>query len=205
MELKEAIEKRRSVRHFTKDPVPEEDLRELVRRAGMAPSVNNSQPWKFVVITNDEILREMASKVSAKIAEMPQGESRIAQNIKSQVEWFSTFFKEAPALIALTLEAYETILEKGVQISHEEINSLRHHPDIQTAGAAIQIILLSAVDMGYGACWMSGPLLAREEIEKILDIKPPFNLVTFVAVGKPQKDPVKKNKKDLDEIIRFIQ
>ena len=205
MELKAAIEQRRSVRKFTGDPVPQEDIKELVRLAGMAPSVNNSQPWEFIVITNRDLLNKMAEKVSEKISELPESGSRVSRNIKSQVEYFSTFFREAPVLIGLALEEYESILERGVDMNHDEINTLRHHPDIQTAGAAIQTILLSAVDMGYGACWMSGPMIAKDELEGFLDIKPPYKLVTFVAIGKAQKDPVQKNKKPLDEIIRFIQ
>jgi len=204
MELRQTIEKRTSIRNFTDEKVPVEDLQELVRRAGLAPSVNNYQPWKFVVITNQETLSKMAMKVSEKIKELPANKSIASKNVKSQVEWFATFFENAPAVIAMTMEDYESVLEKGVKLSHEEINKLRNFPDMQSAGAAVQNILLSAVDLGYGACWLSAPMMAKESLEKILDIKTPYHLIAFVAVGKPSRDLQPKSKKSLDEIFKLI-
>jgi nitroreductase len=204
MELKQTIEKRTSIRNFTNEKVPAGDLKEIVRRAGLAPSINNSQPWKFYVITNKKVLSNLAVKVSEKIKELPSNKSIASKNVKSQVEWFATFFENAPAVIAMAMEDYETILEKGVNISHEEINKLRNFPDMQSAGAAIQNILLSAVDLGYGACWLSAPMMAKESLEKILEIEKPYHLIAFVAIGKAAKEKQPRSKKALEEIFKLI-
>jgi len=204
MELKQAIEKRTSIRTFTDEEVPVKDLKELVKRAGLAPSVNNFQPWKFFAITNKDILHKLATKVAEKIKQLPENQSIASKNLKSQVEWFATFFENAPAVIAMAMEDYESVLEKGVQLSHEEINKLRNFPDMQSAGAAIQNILLSAVDLGYGACWLSAPMMAKEDLEKILNIENPYHLIAFVAVGKASKNLQPKPKKSLEEIFTLI-
>lgn len=204
MELKQTIEKRTSIRNFTEESVPVADLKELVRRAGLAPSVNNYQPWKFIAVTNKDILSKMAIKVSEKIKELPENKSIASKNVKSQVEWFATFFENAPAVVAMVMEDYESVLEKGVQLSHEEINKLRNFPDMQSAGAAIQNMLLSAVDMGYGACWLSAPMMAKESLEKILDVENPYHLIAFVAIGKPSRQLEPKSKKPIDEIFTLI-
>lgn len=204
MDLKLAIEKRTSIRNFTDENVPVNDLKELVRRAGLAPSVNNYQPWKFYVVTNKKVLSDMAIKVADKIKELPANDSIAAKNVKSQVEWFATFFENAPAVIAMVMEDYESILEKGVKLSHDEINKLRNFPDMQSAGAAIQNMLLSAVDMGYGACWLSAPMMAKESLEKILEVELPYHLIAFVAVGKPARDLQPKSKKPMEEIFKLI-
>ena len=109
MDLKLAIEKRTSIRNFTDEKVPVEELKELVRMAGLAPSVNNYQPWKFIAITNKEILSEMAIKVADKIKTLQANESIAAKNVKSQVEWFATFFENAPAVIAMVIISGVTI------------------------------------------------------------------------------------------------
>ncbi|MFP4025894.1 MAG: nitroreductase family protein [Thiohalospira sp.] len=205
MELKQAIEKRTSIRTFTDEKVSLKDLKEMVRRAGLAPSVNNFQPWKFYAITNKEILNKLATKVSEKIKQLPENKSIASKNVKSQVEWFATFFENAPAVIAMAMEDYESVLEKGVDLTHEEINKLRNFPDMQSAGAAIQNILLSAVDLGYGACWLSAPMMAKEALEKILNIENPYHLIAFVAVGKASKEVQRKPKKSLDEIFSLIE
>ena len=204
MDLKQTIEKRASIRNFTDEKVPVEDLKELVRRAGLAPSVNNSQPWRFYAVTNKDILSKMAIKVSEKIKELPSNQSIASKNVKSQVEWFATFFENAPAVIAMVMEDYESVLEKGVNLSHDEINKLRNFPDMQSAGAAIQNILLSAVDLGYGACWLSAPMMAKESLEKILNIESPYHLIAFVAVGKASRELQSRSKKPIDEIFKLI-
>ncbi len=204
MELKQVIENRTSTRTFLNELIPVADLKELVRRAGLAPSVNNYQPWIFYAITNSGLLNKMAIKVAEKLKEIPTNNSIAAKNLLSQVEWFATFFENAPAVIAIAMDEYESVLEMGVQISHEEINKMRNYPDIQSAGAAIQNILLSAVDLGYGACWLSAPMIAKSELEKLIGIQPPHHLIAFVAIGKPSKVTQQKQKKNLEEIFRLI-
>lgn len=204
MELKHVIENRTSVRTFKNEDIPIKDLKEMVRLASLAPSSNNYQPWKFIIIRNKEVLQKLARKVSARIAELPENQSKASKNVKSQVEWFATFFQDAPALVALAMEKYETVLEKGVTVSHEEINRMRNYPDIQSAGACVQNMLLAAVDMGYGACWLSAPMIAKQEIENIINVKEPYHLIAFVAIGKPDRPVVPKDKKHVDEMIEFI-
>lgn len=205
MELKQAIELRASNRAFLNEPIPVNDLKELVRRAGLAPSVNNYQPWIFYAITKTDLLSKMAVKVAVKLKEIPTNSSVAAKNVLSQVEWFATFFENAPAVIAIAMEEYESVLELGVQMSHEEINKMRNYPDMQSAGAAIQNILLSAVEMGYGACWLSAPMVAKAELEELIGIQSPSHLIAFVAIGKPSKAIQAKPKKDLAEIFRLIE
>jgi len=201
MELKDSIEKRASIRSFTEQPVDKEDIKELIRRAGLAPSENNHQPWKFIVITNKQLLKKMSEVVSKKIEEMPSSESKRAYLIKSQMQFFATFFVNAPVLIVVTLCPQENLWEKGLNINVEEISRIQNYPDLQACGAAIQNILLSATEMGYGACWMSSPLTAKAELEELLDIKSPSFLASFVTIGKPAIQVSQSNKKPLKDIL----
>ena len=204
MEFRKVIETRTSVRNFKDDPVPVDDIKEIVRLASMAPSVNNYQPWKFLAVTNRARLNAMAEAVSMKIQSLPSSKSRASGNVKSQVEWFSTFFSKAPLVIAIVMEKYESILEKGVDISHDDINRIRNYPDIQSAGACIENMLLAAVDMGYGGCWLSAPMVASDEISAILDIEEPNQVIAFAAIGKPSGNPKPREKKDVSQLLKII-
>ena len=62
MDALEAIRTRRSVRKFQDRPVSEEDLRQVLTAAMMAPSARNSQPWHFVVIDDHTMLTDYAQK-----------------------------------------------------------------------------------------------------------------------------------------------
>lgn len=205
MELKEAIEKRASVRQFANDSMNMEDLKEMVRLAHLAPSVNNSQPWRFIAITNRELMKQMADAVRAKVHEvLPDSDEEKARKAKSQVEWFSTFFESVPAVIAVAKCPYEAIVDYALDkehMTHEDMNAMRGCPDIESIGACIENLMLAAVDMGYGTCWLSGPLVARDELESILELKRPWTLEAMVAVGKPLMTIHQREKKPLEEVF----
>jgi nitroreductase len=55
----EVIHARRSIRSFNGSPVAETDLREILSAGMTAPSAVNRQPWRFVVITDAGIKREI--------------------------------------------------------------------------------------------------------------------------------------------------
>ncbi len=61
MNVLEAIRRRRSVRSYTGESIPEEDLEVLLKAARSAPSAKNLQPWKFIVITNKKTLQDLVS------------------------------------------------------------------------------------------------------------------------------------------------
>lgn len=207
MELKEVIQKRSSVRKFTADEINVEHLKEMVKFAGLAPSANNCQPWKFIAITNKDLLKHMANIVHKKIDEMlPNVANEDDRRAKSQVDWFSTFFADAPAVIAVMGCPYEAIIDKALadnNLCHEDLNARRGHPDIQSIGASIQNLLLCATEMGYGSCWMSGPLVAREELETELKISQPWRLAAMIAIGKPVAEIKQREKKPIDEIFEL--
>ncbi len=209
MGLKEIIEKRKSIRSFTDEKVPVNVLKELVELAGRAPSINDSEPWRFIAITNKYLLKDMADVVKTKLREVfPVDLSEETDRVRSKVQKFSSFFADAPAVIAVLHEPYKAVVDDilvGTDLSHEDINRMRNYPNIQTIGAAIENMLLGAVEMGYGACWLTGPLVAKEELEKLLNIKEPFSLVAFVAIGKEKGQILPREKKKVDDIFEIIE
>jgi len=208
MEFKAAVEKRASVRQFSSESIKLEDLREMVRLAGLAPSVNNSQPWKFIAITNRDLLQRMADIVHQKVVKLlPDKDEDPIKHAKQQVDFFSTFFAHAPAVFAVAMCPYTAIVDElitGTGLTHDEINAMRGYPDIQSLGAAIQTLILAATDMGYGTCWLSGPLIARQELEEFLKIQPPWHLAAMIAVGKPATDVMQRPKKSVEEIFEIL-
>jgi len=208
-ELADLMEKRVSVRQFRPDPVPPGDVREMVRLASLAPSPNNQQPWRFVAVTRKALLREMAGAVSARLqALLPEPASEDARRARQRVEWFSTFFADAPLVMAVTRLPYTSVVARalsGSSLSAADINALRGHPDVQSIGAAIEHLLLAATALGYGSCWLSGPLVAREALEALLGIEAPQQLAALVAVGVPAAAPgTEHDRRPVDDILRFL-
>jgi nitroreductase len=60
MDLLEAIAKRRSIRTYKKESLPEGTVEKLIDAARLAPSAGNVQPWVFVVATTQETKTALA-------------------------------------------------------------------------------------------------------------------------------------------------
>jgi nitroreductase len=74
---------------------------------------------------------------------------------------------------------------------------------IEDASAAVENMLLTCTALGYGACWLEGYTLPREdEFKKLLDIPTSKRLITLVPVGVPAESP-SVDKKPLSEVIHW--
>jgi nitroreductase len=60
MEVLEAIRKRRSIRRFRSETIPDETLRLILEAGRLAPSAGNRQPWRFIVVKDAERKRALA-------------------------------------------------------------------------------------------------------------------------------------------------
>ena len=208
MELLKAIEERASVRHYTKDAVPINDLKKMAEYAAKAPSVAGSELWRFTAITNRELLDNMAKAVIESYDELIAGCNNVPEGAVKTVETFSTFFKNAPAVIAVFIDEYDAVIDNIIKyssIKKEDIEQTRRYPSIQSVGAAIENLLLTAQDMGYGACWLTGPLVAREKISELIPFNKGKELVAMVAIGKALHAPTQKQKRPIEEIFTVVE
>ena len=59
MEILNGILTRRSIRHYTGEPIPKENIEELIRYGMYAPSACNKQPWHFVLLNERDTFRKI--------------------------------------------------------------------------------------------------------------------------------------------------
>ncbi len=106
------------------------------------------------------------------------------------------------------MEAYDAgtnrILSK-MGYSSEDIKRLRPLPGLQSVAAAIQNMLLAIHALGYGSCWMTGPLVAQEGFEKLLGYGKEKFIAALLPVGVPDEDPPARSRKPLEEMMRVIE
>ncbi|HAR46730.1 MAG TPA: hypothetical protein DCS05_11385 [Nitrospiraceae bacterium] len=209
MELFEAIRDRKSIRRFKDTPVPDHDIARMIEAGRLAPSANNVQPWSFLVVKDRTVLKQMAQAVRDMLDRMiPHAEDeRHAQRLTAYKSNYYVFFENAPACIVVLMDPYGAssvrLLEK-MGYSIEEMERLRPHPGLQSVSAAIQNLLLAAHALGYGACWMTGPLVAQEAFEKLLGYGKERTAVALIPVGVPAENPPSRARKSRDEIMKIV-
>ncbi|MCX5781236.1 MAG: nitroreductase family protein [Elusimicrobia bacterium] len=199
----EILKTRRSVREFLPDPIPEADIEKMIEAASFAPSGSNLQNWYFIVITSDTLKKIVFEAVLKQVDENAKNinSSRARKEYISYSEYFK-FFVQAPAVIAVVKKPYETL---SIRIMKRYNIPFKSNSDIQGVSAAVQNLLLMAHVLGYGACWMTGPLIAREKIEDILKIDKENELAAFIPVGKYKKSPAATPRKNIKEIYSFVR
>ncbi|MDA8100767.1 MAG: nitroreductase family protein [Nitrospiraceae bacterium] len=209
MDLFDAIAGRTSIRRFQPAPVPDEIIDRILDAGRLAPSANNIQPWSFLVITDKAVLSAMADAVRAAVDRMiPHTEDeRQKQRLAAYKGTYYTFFETAPAVIAVFQEAYDASANRllaRMGYSPDEILRLRPNPGLQSVAAAVENMLLACHALGYGSCWMTGPLVAQEDFEKILGYGKEKFIAALLPVGLPAEHPQPRPRKSLSEIAKKI-
>jgi len=209
MDLFDAIAGRTSIRKFKDEPVPDKDIRKILDAGRLAPSANNTQPWSFLVIKDMKTLTMMAEAVREMIDRMiPHAEDeKQAQRLAAYKGTYYTFFEKAPVVIAVFMEGYDAGTEKllaTMGYSAEDIKRLRPAPGLQSVAAAIEHMLLAIHALGYGSCWMTGPLVAQETFEKILGYGKEKFIAALLPVGVPDEHPEARPRRALEEIVTRI-
>jgi nitroreductase len=210
--LEKLIRGRRSIRKWKRDEVSDELLKKAVELATWAPNGGNFQGWHFIIVKNKEVIEKMANAVQSvidKIASWPEAKSWQEDILRFQKN--ASFFRNAPVCIGVFTSEYQGVMDKVLMaresFDHEakEILGFRRSAPtaIQSAAAAVATMLLGFYQMGLGAVWLGAPLMAKKEIETILNVPPNLSLVCLVAMGFPDESP-QKDRRPVEEVLRFI-
>jgi nitroreductase len=210
--LEKLIRGRRSIRKWKRDEVSDELLKKAVELATWAPNGGNFQGWHFIIVKNKEVIEKMANAVQSvidKIASWPEAKSWQEDILRFQKN--ASFFRNAPVCIGVFTSEYQGVMDKVLMVresfDHEakEILGFRRSAPtaIQSSAAAVATMLLGFYQMGLGAVWLGAPLMAKKEIETILNVPPNLSLLCLVAVGYPDESP-QKERRLVEEVLRFI-
>jgi nitroreductase len=207
MDLFDAIHDRKSIRRYKQTPVPDEDIKRIIDAGRLAPSASNAQPWSFTVIKDPALLKRMADAVREMVDRMiPHAESeQEAQRLAAYKNNYYVFFENAPVVIAVFMESYVSSgLLARMGYSEKEAMRLRPYPGLQSVAAAVQNMLLAIHALGYGSCWMTGPLVAQEAFQDLLGFGNEKCIAALLPVGVPDENPPARSRKPLEEIFTVI-
>jgi nitroreductase len=205
-ELLKIIKDRRSIREFTKAKINDDDIRILIDAARYAPSNNNRQPWKFIILKNDKIKSEIAKVVKEKTVKLKQGieDKEFLEMFVNYTKYFLVFSR-APVVIFVLYKTGLSIVDHVLSGVEAGAGVKKVESELISVSMAIQNLLLAAQAMRLGACCMTSPLIAYAEIKKILDIGPPFEIAALIPIGKYEKQPGPVARKKLDRIIEMVE
>ena len=207
----EFIYKRRSVRNYKPGEVPKEDIIKMLEAATMAPSQKHHQNWHFVVVQDEEKIKKMAEAVKIshqKIANMAKTEED-KKEFMGVLPYYLNFERSSCTIVVYAKEYYmvEEKILRANQVKEDVIDMLKSpQSGAQGIGAAVENFLLAAANMGYGACYMTGPTHAKSELEQVIGFsKEGYSLMAMIALGlEPEEIPRQPRRKPMEDVVTFI-
>jgi len=208
-DILELISSRRSIRRFTSDPVPDELVEKILEAARWAPSGENEQPWKIIVVRSPETKAKIAE-----IAKLGSG-GRITAEFSLSDYWQKKFAgvkdPEKKAKLLRTMYTGQVSEFAGnapvVFVVCGELRDMFDTPyDLSTC---IMNMLLEAHSLGLGATWVHGPAVYPSLVKRLKEVlKVPtgmgeYKLIATVSLGWPAESPKARQKKELEDIVYY--
>jgi iodotyrosine deiodinase len=194
----ETMRTRRSVRHFSSDPVPPELVVNALRVAGSAPSGANQQPWSFVVVADP------ATKARIRVAAEHEEELLYRERAGAEylgairpigTDWVKPHLTDAPLLIAVFEQAWR-FDENGEKRKHYYVR--------ESVGIAVGFLLASLHVAGLATLTHApSPMRFLSEILGRPENERPFLLIPIGYPADSAEVP-RLGKKTLDEIATFL-
>lgn len=201
MDVFHAMKGRQSIRKFSSDRVPREKILRMVEAATWAPSAGNAQNARFLVVEDAALLARMKGIVDDMLSRIT-GKKVPADKIN-----YHNLFAKAPVAVCVVGKPYESATDRHLREKDPERLRVRRYQvnaGLQSVASSITQFLLAAYSLGFGTCWMTGPLLAKPELESALSIRPPEELLAIIALGIPDSSPPPKpSRKPPEEITEF--
>lgn len=198
-DLAALMRSRRSVRQYQPRPVAREHLMQMLEAARWAPSPHGRQPWRFVVLTRQEIKEQLAERMGETWQRNLEMDGQAAEIVALRKDKSRQRILQAPALIMPCL--YLEDLDQYPDVQRQEDEKLMA---IQSIGAAIQNMLLTAYDLGLDTGWMCAPLFCPEIACAALDLDPRLIPQALITVGYAAADPKRRGRLPLEDLlVRF--
>jgi nitroreductase len=197
METLSAIEKRRSIKQF--DPnhtLTDAEVDRLIQLAMLSPTAFNIQHWRFVVV-RDSALRQSLRKVSWNQPQVTDASlyvilcADLRAWAKEPERYWHNIDAETRAMILSAIERYYV---GNPTVQRDEA--------MRSGSLAAQSLMLAAVDMGLGACPMTG--FDFDAVGRLIQLPEDHVVVMAVAIGKPIQLPRPRGGQLPLEVVRIV-
>jgi len=177
MDFSRLIMERESVRKYTDRPVEEEKIEQIMESCRMAPSACNSQPWRFVVVTDPELKNQVARATTGPATPI------------------NRFAPQAPVIVALVAEPPNWLSKIGSSIKDKDYY-------LMDIGIVADHFCLQAADLGLGSCMIGW--FDEKKVRELLDIPKKRRIPLLITLGYPAKEtPRKKIRKTTEKLYRY--
>lgn len=195
----EVLQTRRSIRKFTDKPVSRETIERLLQAAVLAPNAHNRQSWRFVALSKAEDIRRLAEEMGVDYRAALQAGGMNVKEVEARAEGRKARICGAQVVIVVCVDPAD--LDRYADPNRDDGEYLM---GVQSAALGGGYLLLAAHAEGLGGTWMCAPLFAPERVREACDLPQTWIPQGMVLLGYPAEEPKKKERKPLEEVVRFV-
>jgi nitroreductase len=181
MNVIEAVEQRRSVKHYDPDHVmTKEEINQILNLAILTPTAFNIQNWRFLVVSDKE-LRKKIRAVSWDQAQVTDSSLFIilCADLKSWEKEPGRYWRNAPQEVQdFLLPAIENYYKGKDQVQRDEA--------MRSCGMVAQTLMLAAKSLGYDSCPMDG--FDFDKVADLINLPSDHVISMYVAIGKKTQE-----------------
>lgn len=174
-------QRRKSLRAFSPRPVEAEKLEYIKTVAATSPFASGKKNWGLRVVTARETMDAMAQAVELRCQELALG---MREDLKPGFLRYAANFRifgSAPAVVVPTFRVQPALsLMCG---GDPALAAFERENYLKSISCVALLALLAAEAQGLGACYMTGPLLAQEQLARILGLNPAHEIGALIPVG----------------------
>lgn len=186
MNFDEIILKRRSIRNYKENPISVETLNELIKISTYAPSAGNMQPWKYIIVNDKNLLKEISDDCKANLLK------RIENNPDDFAGRYRYMFENPKFNIFYNAPALILVLGNS---------NVKNHLVDCTLSASY--LMFAAASNGLGTCWVNFALSMSNSFKEKINIPSGYTIVAPIVVGYPAVIPEIPKRKAPD--IQFVE
>jgi nitroreductase len=195
MDILEAIENRRAVKHY--DPnhqITEDEVRRLMSLVLLSPTAFNIQNWRFVLVQDPELRKKIRD--AAWDQEQVTHASLLVilcADLKAWEKQPARYWRNAPQAVQdFVVPAIDDYYRGGGQVQRDEA--------MRSCGIAAQTLMLAAKALGYDSCPMDG--FDFDAVGKLIGLPEDHVVAMFVAIGRGTKPAwPRSGQLPMDEVV----
>jgi len=205
MDFYSIVNKRRTIRDFTEEPVPQEIIKRIIEAGSKAPSNDYMRDWQFFVATDRELIAKILKKIPKKVSDKRM--DFIVKMWKLDDKLQEDMFRDAVP------KQYEMLIRSGClilpfykqEVPFAKFKQMFDLNDFASIWCCVQNMLLAATAEGLGAV-MRIPFEAEQtHIVELLEVPKGYIMPCYLAIGHPANNLKvhKQHSFDLDKNTHF--
>ena len=195
------IKERRSIRNYEDKKIYKDTLKEIIQAGKYAPSATDDQPWKFIVITKEEMIQQLSQNIKQELKKILKWRHIIKFKVKQLKNketlkniFFIAFSKKdmifynAPALVLIVTKK---------KLFYDE-----------SCACCAQNMMLAAHSVGIGSCWIgyASALGLNKKILKKIGIPEKHHISAAIIFGYPKEKNFRASIRKINsDIIKWIE